>query len=748
MLREISWADDRAYRTGQDHEPIQFYLNALSNSSRFDLLLGYFSSAAINVLSLGFAQFLCRGGTVRIIINNLLSPQDKEAIEKGQCGHHSNILFDLRDIQTLKNSLEQYGKHFFECLAWLISNKKIEIKIIKPKEGRGISHYKSGVFTDGNDKIGFTASCNFTAFGLLENLEELHCHLSWENGVSNKALSGQISYFENIFSGKADFFEYVDIKDIEVAIKTEFGDKDINDLLIQEKDLLEKKKKLTSNKKLKEIINAAEKEIEIIAYQPRFPFTEGPRPYQLEAYKKWINNNYQGIFAMATGTGKTVTSLNCILEEYKLNKYYRFLVLVPTIALANQWYDEVNNKFNFEQVVVCSSSTNWEASIREYGRSIKLGNEPDFSIITTYASFRGKLFQRLFYELFEKELPNITLIADEAHTLGSSGFLKILPTRIDKRIGLSATPERQYDELGGNAIYDFFNSYPPKFTFQYNMKKAIEDKVLSEYRYFPMLIELLPEELIEYKKITRQLTKYLQPDGKYQDNPAVQMLLIKRKRIVHKAKNKNKCLIDIIEEIRPSNFKYAFVYVPEGFESDYGESDEDNIDDEDNSIIDEYTKLLYNKYNFSLRKFTGETKDREQILKQFAEGKLDALLAMKCLDEGVDVPRTTIAVFCSSTGNPRQYIQRRGRVLRFYEKKTHADIYDMIIKPSFDATETDPKQLKLETNIFMGELQRLINFAVLANNKDECLAQIEPLCYSLNIDPYELANNEEKKYDV
>jgi superfamily II DNA or RNA helicase len=161
---------------------------------------------------------------------------------------------------------------------------------------------------------------------------------------------------------------------------------------------------------------------------------------------------------------------------------------------------------------------------------------------------------------------------------------------------------------------------------------------------------------------------------------------------------------------------------------------------------------LYDRYRFKLKKFTGETKNREAILGQFSEGKLDALLAMKCLDEGVDVPQTKYAIFCSSTGNPRQYIQRRGRVLRQYKvngkEKEFAFIYDMVVKPILDPTNTDEMQIRLEKNIFNSELKRLVNFAVLAENKIEVLKSLEDLCCSFDIDIYDLANIEEEKYNI
>ena len=752
MLKQVNWSADRSYRTGTEDEPLQFYFEGLCNSTQLDLLLGYFSSAAINVLSLGFASFLYKGGTVRMVVNNILSEQDKEAIKAAKDGNIDQNLLDLSDIKQLKRKLDQYSNHFFECLAWLIANERIQIIVIRPKSGNGIAHYKSGSFSDGTDTVGFKASCNFTAYGLLENLEELDAFLSWENSRSSKMIKRQYQDFSSIFSGEADFAEHINIEDISVAIKDEFGGKTANELIIQEKELLEKKLERLSNKHIRKTFEKVIAHIEDISREPRFPYSSGPRPYQIEAYQNWVANDYKGIFAMATGTGKTITSLNCILQEYKKTGYFRFIVLVPTISLATQWEKELTVKFNFEEVTICSSQNNkWEDSVRDYIRNLRLGINANFCILITYSSYRMKRFQNIIKEIPDEMMKSITLIADEAHTFGSKNLLKVLPHNIKRRIGLSATPERQYDEIGKNEISIFFNAHPPYYTFKYDMKKAIEDGVLCRYNYYPKLVELEYDELMAYRIKTIELTKFLDPTtGKYKDEPYVNNLLIQRKNIIHKARNKSNCLTDIIDEIGKDKFKYAFIYVPEGYEPNYEESDievQTEIEETDDRIIDNYTNLLYENYKFRLRKFTGDTSDREEILDQFSSGKLDALLAMKCLDEGVDIPQTKIAVFCSSTGNPRQYIQRRGRVLRAYGKDKVAIVYDMIVKPFLDVTNTDERHVKMEKNILANELRRLVNFAVLAENKDECLRSMESLCYDLDIDIYELANEEENKYN-
>jgi superfamily II DNA or RNA helicase len=281
------------------------------------------------------------------------------------------------------------------------------------------------------------------------------------------------------------------------------------------------------------------------------------------------------------------------------------------------------------------------------------------------------------------------------------------------------------------------------------MKTAIDNGILCNYYYYPILVSLEQDEQENYLKISKELLKYIDFEtGRYRESEYVNNLLIKRKNIIHKAKNKLNALIAIINKIGKENFKKAFIYVPEGieFESSENEFTPPEFENETSKIIDDYLIEIYNHFQLKMAKFTGETNNRDQILNQFKEGKLDALLAMKCLDEGVDVPQTKYAIFCSSTGNPRQYIQRRGRVLRTHKEKEFAIIYDLIVKPAISHTNTDETLTKMEKNIFFSELRRLVNFAVLSKNKDQSLKDLETLCYNLDIDIYELANNELNNY--
>jgi superfamily II DNA or RNA helicase len=734
MLRDIEWAEDRDYRTGNESEPVQFYLEGLCNSITFDLLLGYFSSAAINVLSLGFASFLHSGGKIRMIINNILSKEDRDAVKAARQGDFQNDVIDLTDIKGLKRSLDEYGNHFFECLAWLIANEKIQIKIVRPKGKKGISHYKSGVFFDGTDYVGFKASCNFTAFGLLENLEELDSFLSWENGRSNKWIRSQNKYFENIFSGIADFIEYLQVDDITVAIKKEFGDKTINELVIQEKELIEKKRKFLENKKLRKTYDKLSTQIEVVVSEPRFPYSSGAREYQVAAYENWIKNGCKGIFAMATGTGKTITSLNCVLEEYRKNpnQIYHVLILVPTITLVEQWGKEVLS-FNFKEVYKISSRFDWQSEVTTLISTSKR-IPVSFAIISTYASFVKDKFQSLI-----KDFPDDTIfIADEGHNLAAPTVAsKIKDFRLKKRIGLSATPKRIYDPEGTGEMEMFFEDNEP-YTYSFSMDRAIREGVLCQYYYFPHIIKLTEDEMNDYVEISIQLAKLFRfGKGNNEKESIIERLLLKRKRIIHKAESKLGVMKEILtEQFREKgNLKYTFIYVPEGETFEIREDEEEPVA-ENIKLIDQYTREIAKiDKRILVNRFISGMRDRDDILKQFQSGEIDVIASMKCLDEGVDIPRAETAIFCSSTGNPRQFIQRRGRILRKHHEKNFAVIHDLVVIPDYEMQIDGTETYDLEKGLVRKELERVMYFASLSKNPYLTEDVFQDVCnhYDLNI---------------
>jgi superfamily II DNA or RNA helicase len=734
MLKDCDWSLSREYKTGSENEPLQFYLDGLTNSNEFSMLLGYFSSAAINLLSVGFASFISKGGKMKMVINHLLSNKDKEAITKAEDSPFDIRAFDLTNIVDLQRNLDEYDTHFFECLAYLIVEKRIEIKVIKPKNGKGIAHYKSGVFSDGQDFVGYQASCNFTLYGLSENLEQLQAFLSWENGRSNKFISSQLRDIDNYFSEKDDDVEYIPSNEIEVALRDCFGKKDLNELLVQEEELLKRKQSLVSNPKLKGSIAKLFGEIESIRRTPRFPYVEGAREYQIKAYNSWVANDFKGMFAMATGTGKTITSLNCLLNEFKKTGVYRAIITVPTTALVEQWKKECA-KFNFKNIIPVSSKENWDKNLAFFNTASKL-IDTSYIVIVTYASLPRPKFQSYF-----TQLPNDTiLIADETHNLGSQGLLKLLPNiHLEKRIGLSATPHRKFDESGNHAIQEFFNDEPP-YIVSYSMEEALKIGWLCNYTYYPHIVNLTDQEMEKYKELSLQLLRmglFDKETGSFRSTPEIEKKLLERKRIIHKAVNKLEAFKAILKsefDIR-KNLKYTLVYVPEGVEASYENEDFSSETEDEIGLIELYTKAVRDTNDFIMvSRFTSKSDNREEILKNYEQGKTHVLTSMKCLDEGVDVPRSELAIFCASTGNPRQFIQRRGRVLRLHKDKVHATIHDLVVVPEV----VDESTYEMEKGLVKKELERVVDFANLAMNKTDTYEELKQVLnyYNLNLNDF------------
>ena len=738
MLKDVEWAKDGTYIPGEEFSPERFFNDGLKNSCSFDLQLGYFSSATISVLAEGFATFIAKGGVMRLIINQIVSEKDKEAIVNGTIGGIIDCM-DLTNFEELRKTFDEYQEQFFKCLAYLISEKRIQIRIIKPKNNVGIAHTKSGQFRDGDSITSFTGSANFTINGLFNNIEEIKIDRSDSlDLMTQNRIVSQRNSFQAIMDYDHKNVEYLSPDQLSVAVASCYRNTDIDELLEAEKDLA----KIRMQRVVEQAIEVyiASENPHIVKITPYFPYDK-PREYQVQAFENWKNNKQKGLFAMATGTGKTITSLNCLLEIYKRNGYYKAIILVPTITLVEQWKKECL-KFHFQHIILASSKNkDWYAEVSKISMMEKLANEADennYIIISTYASFVRKEMFDLLNNLPKKQ---VLLIADEAHNMGSNQLREKLPyVNILRRIGLSATPSRQFDFEGNRIIEEFFRVGHEHYTFEYTMEEAIKNGVLCRYYYYPHLVELTDEEMMAYSSLSEKIAKYLTIEGdSFKNDPILTALLLKRKRIIHKASNKKKAFEQIIRQRyqEKGNLKYTLVYVPEGGEPEYEQYEHvnnDNIVEQDSEhLIDRYTKIISEiSERVTVREFTASSKDRNKMLRQFANGELDVLTSMKCLDEGVDVPRSEMAIFCSSTGNPRQFIQRRGRILRTHPDKHIAVIHDLVVAPMINQSQAS---FKTEQNLLKNELKRVQNFALLSENSSDSIIELEDVInyYGLSI---------------
>ena len=691
---------------------------------------------------------------MRLIINDLLSEEDKDVIQQGE-GNTLLPTFDLKNIEKLKNTLSSRDIHFFECIAWLIRNNRIEIRVIAPKKGHGIAHTKCGVFDDGVNKVGFEGSVNFSRTALIENKESLRAMCDWNGITEIESIKDIETEFNRIIAGQDETVRYIKVDEIRTQITDSFKDKELKELLEDEARFLDQPSEHLSatvlqalrnaRKRVQKAIDSFNEKIVIDNSKPHFPYLTGPRPYQNEAFENWKNNNQQGLFAMATGTGKTITALNCLLEIYKRNGYYKAIILVPTITLVNQWEEECRKFFFTNIIKVYSKNPEWHSKLEllRMADKYRKANEPtpNFIVISTYASF---IRDNVFNELSHFERSKLLLIADEAHNMGSPSMLKRMRSiTYLRRIGLSATPERQFDTETNKKLYHFFGS-DNKFTYEYSMEEAIKNGVLCRYYYYPHLVRLTDCEMEQYIELSEKISKYFNYNsGDFDKRDDILMsLLLARKRIIHKAANKLEIFRSIIKERyqRKGNLKYSLIYVPEGNQPDYWpdnalfEKREQIEDDSDsNHLIDIYTGEItkIDKY-ITVRKFVSGQKDREEILNDFSTGKLQVLTSMKCLDEGVDVPRSELAVFCASTGNPRQFIQRRGRVLRKHPDKHMAEIHDLVVAPEISAGSNS---FRMEQILLKGELQRVKNFSMLSENPSFSQMELKTVMehYGLNM---------------
>ena len=733
MLKDVQWSEDGTYAPQGEHKPIEFFNNALKNSYLFDLELGYFNSAAINVLSFAFATFIRNGGIMRMAINHIVTEKDKHAIQAGEQGNVEPPL-DITNIEELTKVLDEYGEHFFRCLAYLIQEHRILIKIIRPKGTNGLAHTKRGMFSDGDTIVSFSGSANFTLGGFINNREEITLSFSTSpDPLIQKRIANRKDDFNKLMSGLDESVEYLSTADLESALSERYGKQEIEDLLDVEKKLKEYKKEHADNSAI--IFDEIDGSFR---GKPCFPYGN-PRNYQQQACIKWKNNKQKGLFAMATGTGKTLTSLNCLLRIYKVYGYYKAVILVPTITLVNQWEQECK-RFLFSQIVKISSKNRlWrqELDALKAKETFNLsGIEPSYIIISTYASFAR---ENVFYDLMSfpsKAMKQTLLIADEAHNMGAGRILDRLDgIKYLRRIGLSATPERQFDEKGNRALLEFFGCRNDEYTFEFSMQEAIEKGYLCRYEYYPHLVQLTDNEMNEYLRISQQLYKFFNhEDGGFpasSSDDICMRLLLKRKRVIHKAANKEDIFRTIVQQRykEKGDLKYTLVYVPEGNHPDDYEADrfieaESVLDDnEADRIIDTYTEIVRNiSPTTTVKKFTSGIKERNSVLEDFASGRLEVLTSMKCLDEGVDVPRSELAIFCASTGNPRQFIQRRGRILRNHPDKHKAVIHDLVVAPVVSSSD---ECFAMEQSLLRNELKRVREFATMSENADFAYTELE-----------------------
>ncbi|MGK7948643.1 MAG: DNA phosphorothioation system restriction enzyme [Xenococcaceae cyanobacterium] len=443
---------------------------------------------------------------------------------------------------------------------------------------------------------------------------------------------------------------------------------------------------------------------------PKIPDSLQLRDYQKQAIASWFHNRGRGTLKMATGSGKTIIALAIATELYQQIGLQVLLVVCPYRHLVTQWQRECK-KFNLQPLLAFENLRNWQTELATQLYNIRVGNQFFLTIITTNSTLIQESFQSQL-----KFFPAKTLIiGDEVHNLGSAKVESSLPRNIGLRIGLSATPERYYDEEGTETIFNYFGKVlPPEFA----LAEAIKKGALVSYLYYPILVNLTAAEALIYARLTKRIGWALSKNNNKEDNDTLTSLLVKRSRLIGAAANKLTALKELMS--KRLHTSHTLFYCGDGYsENERGKYSSDNYIPRQ---LEAVTRILGKELGYRVNTYTTDTplKEREILRQQFEQGRLQGLVAIRCLDEGVDIPAITTAVILASTSNPRQFIQRRGRILRPHPGKKQATLFDMIVMPPNLERET----WEVEKNLLRKELIRFIEFAELSLNAESAISKL------------------------
>lgn len=692
-----------SYDSDEDDILNDFYIPALSASVSYERLVGFFSSSSLAVAARGIAGLIANKGKIKLVCSAKLSKQDIEAVIEGK-----QELLDIitRDINSELAEIEviedRFIKNHVKGLAWMIAHSLLEIKIAIVKDGDkilpcdeavrlGIFHQKIGILkdVDGN-VISFSGSDNETASAWIRNIEEFKVFCSW-NKAQMEYLDSDVNKFNRFWFGCARRTEVIDLPE---AIKNKFVE-----IAPENIEDLELEKTYIENKRISlKLFN-----------------------HQIEAVNKWINNNKQCIFEMATGTGKTFAALACI--KHILTEDNRIVIVItsPYAHLVQQWKDSLKKfRINIETVEAFSGNAKWKDIIVDRLSDVRNGIIQNLVILTTHDTFHREEF-RSFLSMVRCKL---FLIADEVHGLGADVRRLGLIDEYDYRLGLSATPSRWLDPEGTSIILNYFGVKNTNDLFIFSLEDAIKtvnpetgETYLTPYEYRPYFTELTDDEVDEYIEKTKKIAKAFHSSRANEKGSYFELLCIERQKIIRNAQNKYNVFSEILDHI--GMIKFCLIYCsPE------------QIDFVQEVLNDR--QIIQHKFTqgekTSPEKQYGGVSERDYILKQFGLGKYQSLVAMKCLDEGVDIPPARVSIILASSGNPREYIQRRGRLLRRFPGKDKAIIYDVMVLPNIERHRKYFGPLdEFETQMVKSELRRYEEFAMTSLNVVECLRKIREI---------------------
>lgn len=678
----------KAYSSDSDAILQDFYVPALEASIKYDRLAGFFSSTSLAIAARGILGLIKNGGRMRLVVSPRLSQKDVEAIIHASNEPEEYIAKSM--LSELDKLAEVFVHDHVLALGWLIANQRLDVKVAVPCNEldqplncddvhlSGLFHQKVGILSDSSgNTLSFSGSINESATSWTGNIEEFKVFRDWEQSEAEYVRT-DISKFERFWAGRAQRVRTLDLPHAVRDKLIEIAPDDVDKLALEK-----------WNRR-----------------GPKFTLFE----HQVDAVNNWIAQGMIGLFEMATGTGKTFAALECLDRVSSVNERLATIVTVPFIHLVEQWKNEID-KFGicYDRIVVADSSNpSWRRQLADSLNDLVLGYKRNVIILTTHRTFSSLTFTTLIRRLNSPKF-RLFLIADEVHGLGAEKTAEGLIAQYDMRLGLSATPRRWFDDRGTQRIFDYFG----KVVFDFSHNDAIRHGILVPYRYIPRFVSLDDEELDAYLEKTRAIVKRLSraKDDEERDK-ITEMLLFIRANIIKNAKAKYAKLDEILKEIG-TPIAWTIVYCSP-----------QQID----TVMTIVNRPVVVPHRFTMEEgTTPEAKyqnlsERGFILQKFAQSAYSVLVAMKCLDQGVDIPPARTAILMASSGNPGEHIQRIGRIIRKYPSKTEAAIYDILVVPSLDRMPSDLREA--ETRIFERELRRYEQIATAALNSAEALSLI------------------------
>lgn len=703
------------YRSPQDNVVQDFYIPVLENAVSYKRSVGFFSSSALVEISKGICSLAKNGGKIELVASPYLSREDEEAIRKGY-ENRARIIENalLRGLRV--ESETHFEKERLNLLANLIESGVLNIKIAFTENGTsvGMYHEKLGLVEDADgNKIAFSGSMNESENAFTKNYETVDVFCSWKSEDERSRVIQKEKAFAAIWGNFDEKLKVMHFPSIDKAILEKYkrgkADFELDKKEFSKDKTIEYKTRDEEKPQGADGICVAESGVSsAFSNKLFFDFNgkKSPRRHQVKAIENFKSNSFQTLLAMATGTGKTLTSLFCANELSKETELNSVLIIVPLKDLVDQWQKDIEECFSGE-IIPIRSGLDWKDKLSDLRllKILKKGKQDKkLVIITTYDSFcgnDGKILESL-------DLDSTLVIADEVHKFGAASYSKKLPDKIKYRIGLSATPKRPYDEKGTKAIFDYF--CPSENPYEFSIKDAIDAEMLCHYEYHPTIVPLTDSEMKDYENISEKVSRLSvivnnSATTDKEDKERLEQLLKERHRIIERAQNKKSKFLEIMQSELSRYKDKTIVFCPDG-------KDENGRD-----FLDIYKSELWNESKSKgmivrMSEYVQGTK--RDVIESFTAGALDILFAKQRLNEGIDIPAAKRAFFIASSTSEREFIQRRGRVLRKSPEtnKTLAEIFDFIVVP--------PNRNSIYAHsIVENEIKRAMDFTITADNYAE-----------------------------